>query len=89
MTMRWDALPRPGGGSSARREQTDRALAAGRRVRRALDACGPRLAPMLEAVCLRESSLTLAERQLGLKRREGKLRLKAALGALAAHYGMG
>ena len=39
LTMRWDALPRAGGGSSARVEPTDRALSAGARVEAALCAC--------------------------------------------------
>ncbi len=90
LTMRWDALPRTGGsGSSARVEPGDRALAAGRRVARALAAVDLRCRPLLEQVCLRETSLQLAERQTGVARREGKILLKTGLGALARHYGIG
>lgn len=90
LTMRWDALPRTGGGgSSARVEPGDRALAAGRRVARALSAVHPRCRPLLEQVCLRETSLQLAERETGVARRVGKTVLKAGLRMLAIHYGIG
>ncbi|MFC5342697.1 DUF6456 domain-containing protein [Brevundimonas staleyi] len=89
LTMRWDALPRTGAGSSARAEPGDRALAAGRRVVEALSAVDPRHRPLLEQVCLRESSLQLAERRTRVARREGKTVLKAGLKALARHYGIG
>lgn len=89
LTMRWDALPRAGGGSSARVEPSDRALAAARRVETALAACGPRLRPMVEQICIHGTALQLAERDLGVKKREGKLILTQGLSALAAHYGIG
>ena len=90
LTMRWDALPRTGGGGSAARiEPGDRALAAGRRVARALGAVDPRARAMVEQVCIREGSLQLAERDAGLRRREGKAVLKAGLQALARHHGIG
>lgn len=89
VTMRWDALPRTGGGSAARVEPGDRALAAGRRVARALDAVDPRQRAMLVQICLTGSSLQLAEQETGLRRREGKTLLKAGLQALARHYGVG
>lgn len=90
LTMRWDALPRTGGsGSSARVEPGDRALAAGRRVAQALSAVDPRYRPLLEQVCLRETSLQLAERETGVARRRGKTVLKAGLRMLANHYGIG
>lgn len=88
LTMRWDALPRSGAGTSARIEPTDRALSAARRVEVALAAAGPRLRPMLDRICVRGSSLRLAEDGLGLKRREGKAVLCAGLDALARHYGI-
>jgi hypothetical protein len=88
LTMRWDALPRSGGGSAARVEPGDRALAAGRRVEAALRACGP-WRPMIEAVCVRGSALQAAEQSLGLRRRTGRAALKAGLTALAAHYRIG
>lgn len=89
MTMRWDALPRSGGGSAARVEPGDRAMSAGRRVATALAACGPRLAPFLIQTCIRETALQAAERDLGVPPRQGKVVLKAGLQALATHYGIG
>ncbi len=90
LTMRWDALPRTGGsGSSARVEPGDRSLAAGRRVARALSALDTRSRAFVEQICIRESSLQAAERDAGLRRREGKTALKIGLTALARHYGIG
>jgi len=89
LTMRWDALPRAGGGSSARVEPSDRALSAGRRVAAALDACDPRSRAIIQQVCLQGSSLSLAERELGLRRRHGKTLMQKGLQALADHYRIG
>ncbi len=89
LTMRWDALPRTGGGSSARVEPSDRALSASARVEAALSACGPRLRAMVERVCIHGTSLQLAEQDLSLRRRQGKTVLKQGLQALAEHYGIG
>lgn len=88
LTLRWDALPRTGGGSAVRSEPGDPAMAAARRVEAALFACGP-ARPMVEAICIRASALQAAERDLGLRRREGKLLLLQGLSALAAHYRLG
>ncbi|MGH7020100.1 MAG: DUF6456 domain-containing protein, partial [Brevundimonas sp.] len=88
LTMRWDALPRAGGGSSARVEPSDRALSAAARVEAALCACGPRLRAMVERVCVHGTSLQLAEETLFLRRRQGKTVLKQGLQALAEHYGL-
>ncbi len=88
LTMRWDALPRCGGGSAARAEPGDRAMAAGRRVEAALAACGP-ARQMVERICLHASALQAAEQGLGLRRREGKAVLQAGLRALATHYRTG
>lgn len=89
LTMRWDALPRTGGGSAARMEPGDRALAAGRRVAEALTACGPRCRAFVEQACLHDTALQAAERALGIPRRQGKLLLKEGLAALAVHYRIG
>ncbi len=89
LTMRWDALPRSGGGSSARVEPSDRALSASARVEAALSACGPRLRALVERVCIHGTSLKLAEQDLCLRRRQGKTVLKQGLQALAEHYGIG
>ena len=88
LTLRWDALPRSGGGSSARVGPGDRALAAARRMEAALAACGPARA-MVEAICIRASALQAAERDLGLRRRQGRILLKTGLRALASHYRIG
>lgn len=88
LTMRWDGLPRSRSGASpARIEPTDRAMNASARVEAALNAAGPRLRSMLEQVCIRGSSLQLAEQELSLRRRQGKTLLKQGLQALAIHYG--
>jgi hypothetical protein len=89
LTMRWDALPRSGGGSAARVEPGDRAISAAARVEAALQAVSPRVRAFVVHVCLRSSSLQLAERELGLRRRQGKTLLKQGLQALAEHYGIG
>ena len=89
VTMRWDALPRSGGGSAARIEPGDRAISAGARVEAALRAVGPRLRPIVARICLESSSLQLAERELGLRKRQGKTVLKQGLQALAEHYAIG
>jgi hypothetical protein len=88
VTLRWDALPRSGGGSAVRAEPGDFAMAAARRVEAALAACGS-ARPMVEAICIRTSALQAAERDLGLRRREGKYLLQKGLAALAAHYRIG
>ena len=89
LTMRWDALPRSGGGSATRAEPGDRALSASARLEAALTAVGPRLRPFLVHICLRGSSLQLAEQDFGLRRRQGKTLLNQGLEALAEHYGVG
>ena len=88
VTMRWDALPRSGGGSATRAEPGDGAMAAGRRIEAALKACGTARS-MIEAICVRASSLQLAEQALGLRRRSGKAVLIDGLTTLAAHYRIG
>ena len=88
LTLRWDALPRAGGGSAVRAEPGDPAMAAARRVEAALAACGT-ARPMVEAICIRTSALQAAERDLGLRRREGKTLLQKGLAALAVHYRIG
>lgn len=89
VTMRWDGLPRSGGGSAMRIEPGDRAISASARVDAALQAVSPRVRAFVVHICLRSSSLQLAERELGLRRRQGKTMLKQGLQALAEHYGIG
>jgi hypothetical protein len=88
LTMRWDALPRAGGGSAVRAEPTDRMLAAASRVEAALAACGPARG-IVEQICIHASALQAAERDLGLRRRGGRVLLQSGLRALAAHYRIG
>jgi len=89
LTMIWDALPQGHRGGMRPLEPSERALDASQRVAIALKACSPRLRPMLEQVCIHGSSLTLAEQNLALRRRQGKTVLKQGLQALAEHYGLG
>ncbi len=88
ITLRWDALPRAGGGTAVRAEPGDPALAAARRIEAALAACGAARS-MVVAICIRASALQAAERDLGLRRREGKRLLQSGLTALAAYYRIG
>jgi hypothetical protein len=87
LTMDWDAQPRSAGGG-ARLEPALRARAAKDRIAAALAAVGPGLREILERVCLAETALQAAERELGLPRRAGKAVLKLALRRLAIHYRM-
>lgn len=88
LTMRWDALPRSGGGSAARVEPSDRALTSSARVEAALQACGPGPRGIIDLVCVRELGLQRAESELGLRRRKGRALIKQGLKALAVHYGI-
>jgi DNA-directed RNA polymerase specialized sigma24 family protein len=89
LTMRWDALPRAGGGSAARVEPGDRALNAAGRVRRALAACPPETRAVLDHICIRGQTLQLAEQACGMRRRTGREALRRGLTALARHYRVG
>jgi hypothetical protein len=85
LTMDWTARPRRGAGGGVRFDPVERALHARTAAAAALDAVGPEGREMLLRVCCGGSALEAAERDLGLKRRTGKLVLKAALGRLARH----
>ena len=87
LTMDWDAQPRSAGGGP-RLDPALRAKAAKDRIAAALAEVGPGLREMLERVCLAETALQVAERELGLPRRAGKTVLKLALQRLAIHYRM-
>ncbi|MFN4288868.1 MAG: DUF6456 domain-containing protein [Brevundimonas sp.] len=87
LTMRWDAGPRTPRGQG-RDVSPIRRIDAERRVEAALAAVRAPLRPMLVHVCVRASSLEVAERGLGLKRRAGRTVLKSALQDLARHYAL-
>lgn len=87
LTMDWDAQPRSAGGGP-RLDPALRAKAAKDRIAAALAEVGPGLREMLERVCLAETALQVAERELNLPRRAGKTVLKLALQRLAIHYRM-
>ncbi|MEX1153337.1 DUF6456 domain-containing protein [Parvibaculum sp.] len=92
VTVDWTAV---GGGRPKRRrprdpaEIADHALAARRRVARALMAAGPGLSDLLIAVCCHLEGMEAAERRFGWPQRTGKVVLAIALDRLAAHYGLG
>ncbi|WP_122464745.1 DUF6456 domain-containing protein [Brevundimonas lutea] len=87
LTANHDALPRTGSGGGRGYARHPTHIAAARRVARALAAVDPLFRPMVEAVCVNGSSLQLAENDLGVRRREGKLVLREGLAQLARHYG--
>lgn len=86
LTMDWTARPRRGAGGAVRFDPMERALHARESAAAALDAAGPEGRGLLLRMCCGGSALEAAERELGLRRRTGKLVLKAALGRLARHY---
>jgi hypothetical protein len=88
LTMDWDAQPRSTGGGGPRLDPALRARMAKDRIAAALAEVGPGLREILERVCLAETALQVAERELGLPRRSGKTVLKLALQRLAVHYRM-
>ena len=89
LTMSWDAGPKASGGRGPGLEPAERARASKARVAAALEAAGPGLREVLEQVCVRDTALEAAERELGLPRRAGKAVLRLALDRLAAHYRIG
>lgn len=91
ITMDWQGLAAPQGRAASPRDgltESERALAARRRIGAALDAVGPELSGMLMEVCCLTRGLEAAERSLGLPQRAGKVVLELALTRLARHYGL-
>ena len=75
-------------GAAANVEHGDNCLAAGQRVRRALDKVGGDLADILLEVCCFQIGLSEVETRRKWPRRSGKVILQIALDHLAAHYGL-
>lgn len=86
LTMRWDGLPKAGSGSAPSHGPGHARTLARERLRRALAALDPEARRMVRLICLESSSLTLAERDLGLTRRHGKRVLQRGLARLVEHY---
>lgn len=91
VTQSWNHAS--GGGSrrgapGAGVDLADNVIAAGERVRRALESVGPEHAGVLIDVCCHLKGLEDVERRAGWPRRSAKIVLSMALAALARHYGL-
>lgn len=89
LTVDWDRPFGTSGGGNGVESISAAAMAARKRVARALSGVGPGLSDVLIAVCCFLHGLEECEKKLSWPRRSAKLVLKFALQRLAAHYRIG